>query len=291
MSDINDFFDNDFDNPWGSDESNTSSLDETKESKSVEETDFFSNDIDSDNSTLSDSSDDVKLFDDSLGTNDSDNSTSSDSSDDVKLFDDSWGTDDSDNSWFDNSETNENQQNWTEDNKTTDNKWKNDFSDEPLQENAEEEFKKKFNFNYKQAALIVAGGFILLALLFFGISKIHITRNTSSQQQQLKKEVNQVQQSSTGSQTLLYVPSSTDISYDSNIITSNGKIKSKEKYLLGNQLLYDLSIELPTGTQTVILHYYCTKDTFDKVYKDTEVIVDYQVASDNYYSIKNVKTN
>lgn len=166
------------------------------------------------------------------------------------------------------------------------NNWVNEEVDIGLQQ--EEKPKKEFNFNYKQVSLIVAGGCIVLALLLFGISKLHITVNTG-QQKNVNKEVASVESNATGSKNLQYVPNTTAINYDSNVVETMGKITKKEKYLLGNQLIYDAVIEVPAGTEKLSLHYYCSKDVFDSLYESTSVTVYYQVASDNYFSIKSVK--
>lgn len=121
------------------------------------------------------------------------------------------------------------------------------------------------------------------------MSKIHFVNN-ATQQQNISKEASNVESNATGSKTLKYVPNTTAMNYDSDVITSSGKIAKKDKYLLGQQLIYDLVIEIPAGTETLSLHYYCSQDIFDKMYENTVVTVDYQVASDNYYSIKSVKT-
>ena len=134
----------------------------------------------------------------------------------------------------------------------------------------------------------------MVAFLFFGISKIHITPGSANvhQQQNIQKEANKINQEQTSTnKELKYIAENVSIQYNSDVLTSSGVVKDKTRYLLGNQLIYDIVIEIPTGTATASMHYYCGKDAYDTVSKGTTVTVEYQVADDNYYSIKCIKTN
>lgn len=209
-------------------------------------------------------------------------------------------TSDSDDGWLEDSEDNDdadfdfnyNDNQQSNNNKSKNNEWQ---ADVPLAEDeATEEFKKKFNVNYKQASLIIAGICIVVAFLFFGISKIHITPGSANvhQQQNIQKEANKINQEQTSTnKELKYIAENVSIQYNSDVLTSSGVVKDKTRYLLGNQLIYDIVIEIPTGTATASMHYYCGKDAYDTVSKGTTVTVEYQVADDNYYSIKCIKTN
>lgn len=226
----------------------------------------------------------------------SENNTSSQAVASTSDSDDGWldesddkSNNDFDWSGFDDDTTSSNQTQTNTNNKN--NEWQ---ADVPLEEDeATEEFKKKFNVNYKQASLIIAGICILVALLFLGISKIHInTGNVNANQQNIQKEANKISQEQTSTnKELKYVPDNTSIQYNSDVITSSGTVKEKSRYLMGNQLIYDIIVEIPTGTATESMHYYCGKDAYDKVSKGTTVTVEYQVADNNYYSIKSIKTN
>ena len=271
MSDLNDFFSEDQEDIWSKPDMSEWS-NEDKEENNGSDVDLFSN---QDNTETENNDSDVDLFSNQNETDSVEASTSD--------ADDSWMTNnEQDDGW---SEVNDG---WNEiDNENSSHDWGND----EINTGQEQQDSKihNFNFNYKQASLIIAGICVFLALIIFGMSKIHFVNN-ATQQQNISKEASNVESNATGSKTLKYVPNTTAMNYDSDVITSSGKIAKKDKYLLGQQLIYDLVIEIPAGTETLSLHYYCSQDIFDKMYENTAVTVDYQVASDNYYSIKSVKT-
>lgn len=217
--------------------------------------------------------------------------------DDVPTSKEEASTSDSDDGWLEESDDNDDVDfNYTENQQSNNNKSKNNEwqADVPLAEDeATEEFKKKFNVNYKQASLIIAGICIVVAFVFFSISKIHITpENANVHQQNIQKEANKINQEQTSTnKELKYIAENVSIQYNSDVLTSSGVVKDKTRYLLGNQLIYDIVIEIPTGTATASMHYYCGKDAYGTVSKGTTVTVEYQVADDNYYSIKCIKTN
>ena len=276
MSDLNDFFLFFQEDIWSKPDMSEWSNEDNEENNGSD-VDLFSN---QDNTDTGNNDSDVDLFSNQDNTDSewSDNAEASTSD-----ADDSWMTNnEQDDGW---SEVNDG---WNEvDNENSSHDWGNDEINTG-QEQRESKIKN-FNFNYKQASLIIAGICVFLALIIFGMSKIHFVNN-ATQQQNISKEASNVESNATGSKTLKYVPNTTAMNYDSDVITSSGKIAKKDKYLLGQQLIYDLVIEIPAGTETLSLHYYCSQDIFDKMYENTAVTVDYQIASDNYYSIKSVKT-
>lgn len=301
MSDLNDFFSEDQDDIWSKPDMSEWSNEDKEENNNGSDVDLFSNE----ENTESEKDSDVDLFSNEDNTDNDEASEWSESQDET---DSGWSesqnetdnaeasTSDADDSWMTN---NEQDDGWSE----VEDGW-NEVDDEPSNENSahdwgndeihtEQEQKeikiKNFSFNYKQASLIIAGICVFLALIMFGMSKIHFVNN-ATQQQNVSKEASDVESNATGSKTLKYVPNTTVMNYDSDVITSSGKVVKKDKYLLGQQVIYDLVIEIPAGTETLSLHYYCSQDVFDKMYENTAVTVNYQVASDNYYSIKSVKT-
>ena len=265
MSDLNDFFSEDQEDIWSKPDMSEWSNEDKEEENNGSDVDLFSN---QDNTDTENNDSDVDLFSNQNETDSVEASTS-----------------DADDSWMTN---NEQDDGWNEvDNENSSHDWGNDEIN--IGQEQQESKIHNFNFNYKHASLIIAGICVFLALIIFGMSKIHFVNN-ATQQQNISKEASNVESNATGSKTLKYVPNTTAMNYDSDVITSSGKIAKKDKYLLGQQLIYDLVIEIPAGTETLSLHYYCSQDIFDKMYENTAVTVDYQVASDNYYSIKSVKT-
>ena len=116
-----------------------------------------------------------------------------------------------------------------------------------------------------------------------GIDKIHIKKNTSNnsaqQQQQVQQQQpqqqqpqQQPQQDSSSTQTqqqeqsqqssnvandvgrvvLVEIPSSTTMNYATDVLTANGTVVSKTKYVQGNQILYCVSI-----TIALQIHLHC----------------------------------
>ena len=284
MSDLNDFFSEDQEDIWSKPDMSEWS-NEDKEENNGSDVDLFSN---QDNTETGNNDSDVDLFSNQDNTEtEIQNETDSEWSDNAEA-----STSDADDSWMTNNEQDDGwsevNDGWNEvDSENSSHDWGND----EINTGQEQQESKihNFNFNYKQASLIIAGICVFLALIIFGMSKIHFVNN-ATQQQNISKEASNVESNATGSKTLKYVPNTTAMNYDSDVITSSGKIAKKDKYLLGQQLIYDLVIEIPAGTETLSLHYYCSQDIFDKMYENTAVTVDYQVASDNYYSIKSVKT-
>ena len=276
MSDLNDFFSEDQEDIWSKPDMSEWS-NEDKEENNGSDVDLFSN---QDNTDTENNDSDVDLF---SNQNETDSEWSDNAEASTSDADDSWMTNnEQDDGW---SEVNDG---WNEvDNENPSHDWGNDEINTGQEQ--KESNIHNFNFNYKQASLIIAGICVFLALIIFGMSKIHFVNN-ATQQQNISKEASNVESNATGSKTLKYVPNTTAMNYDSDVITSSGKIAKKDKYLLGQQLIYDLVIEIPAGTETLSLHYYCSQDIFDKMHENTAVTVDYQVASDNYYSIKSVKT-
>lgn len=285
MSDLNDFFSEDQEDIWSKPDMSEWSNEDKEEENNGSDVDLFSN---QDNTETRNNDSDVDLFSNQNETEtEIQNETDSEWSDNAEA-----STSDADDSWMTNNEQDDRwsevNDGWNEvDNENPSHDWGNDEINTGQEQ---KEIKiKNFNFNYKQASLIIAGICVFLALIIFGMSKIHFVNN-ATQQQNISKEASNVESNATGSKTLKYVPNTTAMNYDSDVITSSGKIAKKDKYLLGQQLIYDLVIEIPAGTETLSLHYYCSQDIFDKMYENTAVTVDYQVASDNYYSIKSVKT-
>lgn len=204
----------------------------------------------------------------------------------------------------------------------------NGFGDFENQQNynnpVQESVPKQFNFSTKTVALILAGILVVIALLFMGIDKIHIKKNTSSnsaqQQQQVQQQQpqqqqpqqqqpqQQPQQDSSSTQTqqqeqsqqssnvandvgrvvLVEIPSSTTMNYATDVLTANGTVVGKTKYVQGNQILYCVSITIAFADSSSTVNYYCNYASYNQVSKGDLVVVTYQQVEDSYISINSI---
>ena len=166
---------------------------------------------------------------------------------------------------------------------------------------------KKFNLGLKQAGVIIAGGFILLALILYVISNINVSKkptNTNSTQtnQQQQQNTNQNNSSQTSNQNnaneeastpktnksdvaLITVPKSTSVDYSGKIYEATGSVVNKTKYLCDNQLVYLIQVEIPFGSDTMTVNYFCGYNVYNNVATGDVVTVNYQQVSDTCFSV------
>lgn len=200
-------------------------------------------------------------------------------------------------------------------NQTADNGFGNFESQQDYNSPVQESVPKQFNFSTKTVALILAGILVVVALLFMGIDKIHIKKNTSSNQSQQQQQVQQQQpqqqqsqQDSSSTQTqqqeqnqqnsntandagrvvLVEIPSSTTMNYATDVLTANGTVVSKTKYVQGNQILYCVSITIAFADSSSTVNYYCNYASYNQVSKGDLVVVTYQQVEDSYISINSI---
>lgn len=187
----------------------------------------------------------------------------------------------------------------------------NGFGDFESQQNysspVQESVPKQFNFNTKTVALILAGALVVIALLFMGIDKIHIKKNTSNKQpqQQVQQQPQQVSSSAqtqrqeqskqnsniandAGKIVLVEIPNSTTMNYATDVLTANGTVVSKTKYVQGNQILYCVSIIISFADSSSTVNYYCNYASYNQVSKGDLVVVTYQQVEDNYISVNSI---
>lgn len=188
----------------------------------------------------------------------------------------------------------------------------NGFGDFENQQNynspVQESVPKQFNLSTKTVALILAGILVVVGLLFMGIDKIHIKKNTSSNSAQQQQQVQQPQQDSSSTQTqqqeqsqqssnvandagrvvLVEIPSSTTMNYATDVLTANGTVVGKTKYVQGNQILYCVSITIAFADSSSTVNYYCNYASYNQVSKGDLVVVTYQQVEDSYISINSI---
>ena len=213
--------------------------------------------------------------------------------------------------------------------------WDNDFDNEVAQENTSNQSSGQFlnqgsqndfddfqsqetftnpvqetpavNVNKKMAALIIAGVFIVLALVFLFFDGLKVTKNDTSQQQvqqnqqqtqqqqahQSQQQAQQSQQSQQSNNTssndvIVEVPNSVSLNYSGDVLEANGTVTQKIKMVQGNQLIYKIVISSNINGQTQSINYYCTYSSYNAVSKGDLVIITYQQVNDGYISINSI---
>lgn len=161
----------------------------------------------------------------------------------------------------------------------------------------------------KTTALIVCA-FIVVALIlsFFNGIKINKkdTTQTTTQAQVQQSETQQTQQTqqtdttqqaqtqntqaqdSSENAVLVAVPSDMQLGAD-NMAVSNAVITNKQRYLINNQVIYDLVMIVGTGDTSQTMHFYCTYSSYDAVNTGDTVKVSWYEVQKGYYSIYSVE--
>lgn len=168
---------------------------------------------------------------------------------------------------------------------------------------------KKFNLGLKRVALIIAVLCLVLALVFLGLDKIHINKKPTSTQpsQTTPTQTSQTDtrtQDETGEQTpqtqpstqptnvdsvvLVEIPKDTHLDYNGDILTANGKVINKLKYVQAHQVLYCVNIGVAFGSTTETVSYYCNYSSFNAVSEGDIVVLTYQQVNDSYISILSI---
>lgn len=237
------------------------------------------------------------VSDDEQSNSQSDNLLSQDSSDD-----NSWG------SWYQESSQNTNMSDSS-----------SNFNNQTYQGDVGTE--KNFQFKPKTVGLILASVCIVLALIFMGISKIHIqkkepvqnnqvatnqqsgttddsntqnTQESNSQSNDGGTEQQDTSESNTGSQSdtnrvvLVEIPSTTSMNYATDVLTTNGSVVNKTKYVQGHQIVYCITINVAFGSSTETINYFCNYASFNQVNKGDVLVITYQQVEDDYISINSI---
>lgn len=170
---------------------------------------------------------------------------------------------------------------------------------------------KQFKFSMKTVAFIILGVCIVAALLFVGLDKIHFTKKQPSQPNnpspaQTQTSGNQGQQggqqeqpggtpsggqvdtSNINSVTLVEIPPSTSLDYNGDVLTANGQVINKLKYVQGHQVLYCINVEVAFGSASQTISYYCNYSSFNAVKEGDIVILNYQQVNDTYISVVSI---
>lgn len=165
---------------------------------------------------------------------------------------------------------------------------------------------KQVKFGMKTVAFIILGLCVVVAVVFLSLDKIHLTpkpsgSNTGQQTQQQQPVGDQgqgggQQQGGGGytspdvsSVTMVQIPETMRLDYSGDILTANGQIHNKLKYVQGHQVLYCLNIVVAFGNATQTVSFYCSYSAFNQVKEGDIVVITYQQVNENYISVHTVE--
>lgn len=149
---------------------------------------------------------------------------------------------------------------------------------------------KEVNLGYKTVGAILAGIFIVVAIVLICMSNIHIKKKPASNTQtvQTTQNTSTTQASTEGSVvqnqngvSLIEVGSDVKMTYNENILETSGVITSKKIFLDKKQLLYCIGINVVGNN----INYYCNYGSYTSVSVGDQVTVKYQLVDDDYISV------
>lgn len=176
----------------------------------------------------------------------------------------------------------------------------NDFSNNEIENNVT---NRRFNLNMKQAGIVIAGGFVVLALLLYILNNINFSKkpvpqqaynneatqqqssNTAPQEQPAQQAQVQTQPTVKSDVSLITVPKDTTIDYSGKIYEATGMVTDKQKYLCDNQVVYLIKVDIQMGTNSMSANYFCGYNVFNSVSVGDVVTVNYQQVSDTCFSV------
>lgn len=161
----------------------------------------------------------------------------------------------------------------------------------------------KTNFSTKSVAFIIAGVLVVLALVFLLLDNIHIKTKTTTSQETTTTTTQETQTTTTNEQStetnttttqsssnavLVEVPDSMSLNYSGDVLTTNGTVIAKLKYVQGHQVLYCIQINIAIGSSSETINYYCNYASFNAVSKGDVVVITYQQVEDSYISVNSI---
>ena len=195
------------------------------------------------------------------------------------------------------------------------------FTDQQLQTTGPDEFTapevdipqrfqpKQVKLSMKMVAVIILAICVVVALIFAFTDKIHFNKkpstpnNPGTVETQQPQQGNQPQQNDGQNQqqggnsqgnaginsvTLVEIPDSTQLNYNGDILTANGKVANKLKYVQGHQVLYCINVTVAFGSQSQTISYYCNYSSFNAVKEGDIVVLNYQQVNDSYISVVSI---
>lgn len=144
---------------------------------------------------------------------------------------------------------------------------------------------------YKMVAVIVAGVFVILALILLGLGNMNITKKKqtqTNQQTQTSQQTQNTQQVDKDSVSLVEIPNNYSLDYNGQVYEANGTVVDKVKYLIGNQVVYDVVINISVGSSSERVNFYCNYSSFSAVNIGDLVTVKYQQVQEGYISVNEI---
>lgn len=159
---------------------------------------------------------------------------------------------------------------------------------------------KQFNFGIKTIGIIIAGLFLLVALILLILSNVKVkpkqknnptVNNTVQTTSQIETEDDTIAPSKASSDNVLSmieIPASTKLDYNGEVFESNAQVVKKIKYLEGHQVIYCIVLKIVAGSTSDEVKYYCNYSSFGAVSVGDLVFVKYQQPQDGYVSINEI---
>lgn len=151
------------------------------------------------------------------------------------------------------------------------------------------------NFGIKTIGFIVAGAFVLLALILLFINglkfdkKPDVVQQPQQQVQQEQSTGNTTQPNvQSGGVTLIEIPQSTAMTYSMDVYETSGTVSCKTKYVQGHQVLYCIQIKIAVGSSMETINYYCNYASYNAVSVGDLLFIKYQQIDDSYISVNEI---
>lgn len=179
--------------------------------------------------------------------------------------------------------------------------------------------------NYKKTACVVLGVCVVLALVIFGLSKIHITKkdtgaNVETTEAPVNVKLDDSKKKGVSTEAPTKEPDTTtevpadvtteptvapttepsqstnnngwqeinedSLSYSKEIQSVSGTVTAKKVYNTGDsQIIYDIEITSTLGNTEQLFHYYCTYNTFNELKEKDLVLVEYRQVDENNFVV------
>ncbi len=140
---------------------------------------------------------------------------------------------------------------------------------------------KQYNFGYKTVGVIVAVILVLIALVVYIFSHMHVGGSGSTAS---RGSTNQAVTSSSNIE-LRGIPDTTKLDYTGEVLSIEGVVSSKSKFLINKQVVYCIKIDLAAAGS---VEYFCNYGSYDSVDEKDVVVVEYQQVQEGYISVNSV---
>ena len=91
-----------------------------------------------------------------------------------------------------------------------------------------------------------------------------------------------------GSVLLTKIPDSTALNYSGEVLQTTGTVGSKVRYLMDNQVVYCIELQISVGSVSQTVYFYCNYATYTSVSTGELVSIQYQQVQDNFISVNSV---